>query len=170
VKPRAVLGVDPGLAGAIALWWPSTDDLNQPDDLRVYPIPTLTTLRNKKKKREIDILRLVQLFDMLGGPDIGHAYIELVGAMPGQGVSSMFQFGRGVGILEGVICSSFIPLTRCPPVSWRKAAAVRGGKQGSILRAVEMFPKFAPLFTYTGFSDAALIAWWGVNRAVKSSP
>lgn len=170
MKPRAVLGVDPGLDGALAFWRPSADPHDeQPVELRVYPMPTLATLRNRKKKREIDIYRLAQLVDMLGAGDIGHCYLERVGAMPGQGSSSMFQFGRGVGIVEGVVAASFIPITRPVPQVWRKACGTRAGKDATILRSVEMFPKFSALFTKHGFSDATLIAWWGLYRS-KVSP
>jgi crossover junction endodeoxyribonuclease RuvC len=74
----------------------------------------------------------------------------------------MFQFGRGVGVIEGVLAGMQIPLTYYTPQQWQKAAAVRGGKDGSRARAAELFPAYASMFTRAkddGRADAALMAW-----------
>jgi crossover junction endodeoxyribonuclease RuvC len=89
--------------------------------------------------------------------------LEIVGAMPGQGVSSMFQFGRGVGMVEGVIAALGLPITYVAPRAWQKAVGARGGKDGNRLRAVELFPAYASLFARKkddGRADAALMAFW----------
>ena len=98
-------------------------------------------------------------------PDI--AIVEVVGAMPGQGVSSMFQFGRGVGMLEGCLAALEIPVTYISPQGWQKAVGARAGKDGNRQRAAEIFPAYAHMFSRVkddGRADAALMAWWGATR------
>ena len=95
------------------------------------------------------------------------AILEKVGAMPNQGVSSMFQFGRGVGMYEGVLAALQIPITYVTPQAWQKEMNVRGGKDGSRARAAELYPAYASLFAKKkddGRADAALMAFWGATR------
>ena len=87
--------------------------------------------------------------------------------MPGQGVSSMFAFGRNVGTIEGIMAGLVWPVCYVTPQAWQKAVSVRQGKDGSRLRAIELFPSYAQLFARKkddGRSDAALIAWYGATR------
>jgi crossover junction endodeoxyribonuclease RuvC len=84
--------------------------------------------------------------------------------MAGQGVSSVFSFGRSAGIIEGVLAAFDIPTTLVTPQAWQKAMAVRDGKDGSRERAMQLFPASAELFQRKkddGRSDAALIAKYG---------
>jgi len=87
--------------------------------------------------------------------------------MPGQGVTSVFSFGRSVGIIEGVLATMLIPVDIVTPQAWQKAAAVRGGKDGSRQRACELFPNYAGLFAlkkHDGRADAACMAWFAATR------
>jgi len=66
-----------------------------------------------------------------------------------------------------VLAGLNVPLNYVTPQAWQKAVSVRGGKDGSRLRAVELFPAYASLFRlkkWDGRSDAALIAWYGATR------
>ena len=86
-----------------------------------------------------------------------------IGRMPDQGVTSVFSFGRSSGIIEGVLATLALPYTIEPPQAWQKSLNVRGGKDGSRLRATELFPKYADLFARKkddGRADAALMAWY----------
>jgi len=88
---------------------------------------------------------------------------ERVNAMAGQGVTSVFSFGRSSGILEGVLAAFGIPTILTPPQTWIKATNVRGGKDGSRERAMQLFPDQAGLFARKkddGRSDAALMAYY----------
>ena len=99
---------------------------------------------------------------------IKHAYVERVGAMTGQGVSSVFSFGRSAGVLEGVLAASGVPYTLVTPQTWQKAVGLRGGKDGSRERAMQQFPDQASLFARKkddGRADATLIAIYGMKQS-----
>jgi crossover junction endodeoxyribonuclease RuvC len=92
------------------------------------------------------------------------AIVEKVGAMPGQGVSSMFSFGRSVGIIEGVLAALQVPTTFITPQAWQKAIGAAKGKDGSRQRCMELFPRDSHLFARVkddGRADAVLIALAG---------
>lgn len=153
---KTILGIDPGLSGALAFY--------DGDELIVYDVPTLNIERNGKNKRQILVPALVSLID-LNRP--AHAYLELVGAMPGQGVSSMFQMGRGFGQIEGILMSLRIPVTYVTPQKWKKDLSVPKDKDGARMRASQLMPNFAhnwDLKKHDGRAEAALIALWGFKQ------
>lgn len=153
-----ICGIDPGASGAIA-----SIHLEK-GFLEVIDMPAHQIERNGKKKTEISAQLVARYLENLK-PD--HIYLERVGAMPGQGVSSMFQFGRSVGTLEGIIAALRIPISYVTPQKWQKDCGMRAGKDGSRQRAQELFPAFAQHFSRVkdnGRSDAALIAWYGVTQ------
>lgn len=153
-----ILGVDPGLSGALAFFDPSKGLLI------VRDMPTVDVVRNGKHKREISPQMLANL---VREHNVTAAFVERVGAMPGQGVSSVFSFGRSLGIVEGVLAALELSTTIIPPQTWQKAVGVRGGKDGSRARAAELFPRDAAQFARKkddGRADAALIAWFGATR------
>jgi crossover junction endodeoxyribonuclease RuvC len=97
----------------------------------------------------------------------GVAVIEKVGARPGEAPSFAYQFGRGVGMVEGIVAALHIPIEYVTPQAWQKAVGSRDGKDGARQRAAELFPAYAHLFARKkddGRADAALMAWW---RATK---
>lgn len=150
-----ILGIDPGLSGALAL-------LTSLGVLRCTDMPTLEIERGGKAKRAIDTAALAA---MVRTSAPSHAVIERVGAMPGQGVSSMFQFGRNVGQIEGVIATLGVPVSYVAPQTWRRAMSVPAGKDGSRLRASELLPAYAEQWRRKrddGRAEAALIALWGL--------
>lgn len=150
-----ILGIDPGLNGAIAEYDTETGTVT------IHDMPTMEVTRNGKKKREVNAQLLSQV---IAGAYAKKAVVERVGAMPGQGVTSVFSFGRSVGIVEGVLAAYDIPMTIIIPTVWQKAVGVRGGKDGSRERATQLFPSQASLFARKkddGRSDAALIAYYG---------
>jgi len=152
-----ILGIDPGLNGAFAFY--NTIEKT----LVVYDMPTVDVVRNKKSKREVCASGVSTI---VAGRQVSHAYLERVNAMPGQGVTSVFSFGRSTGILEGVLAAFNIPVTIITPQTWQKAMQVRDGKDGSRERAMQMFPARAELFQRKkddGRSDAALIAAYGAK-------
>lgn len=153
-----IIGIDPGASGAICFL-----DIER-GEIDVIDMPTTTVERNGKAKREISP---AMLHAILASRKATACYIERVGAMPGQGSSSMFQFGRSVGMVEGVVAALEIPTFYVSPQVWQKAAGVRGGKDGARQRAAELFPRAATFFARVkdnGRADAALIAWYGATR------
>ena len=138
-----ILGVDLGLGGV----------------LEIFDMPVHRLKRGGKAKREIDRYELARIVDAHG--PVAHAFVEQVGAMPGQGVTSMFQFGRSLGIVEGVLSAGFIPTDYVAPRKWRSGLGVRAGKDGSRARASALMPGHAGLWTRVkddGRAEAALIA------------
>ena len=155
-QPMLIIGLDPGLSGAVAF-------LNDQDnDLKVFDTPTLTLSRGGKAKREPDMVELARIVGAAG--PIAHAFVEQVGAMPGQGVSSVFAFGKVYGAALGILAAHFIPLTLVSPVKWKRALGVPADKDGSRARASQLMPAHAGLWSRCkddGRAEAALIAEYG---------
>jgi len=150
-----IVGIDPGLSGAVVF-------LNTIDrQLDIYDMPTVEVTRNGKKKRE---LSAQLLSNVLSAHVVNGAYLERVNAMAGQGVSSVFSFGRSSGIVEGILAAYDITTTLVTPQTWQKSMEVRGGKDGSRERAMQLFPTHAAMFARVkddGRADAALMAAYG---------
>lgn len=156
-KPRRIIGIDVGLSGAIAMMTGETLT-------GIVDMPTVTLERNGKSKRQISIPELIQIIDTFKPEE---AYIEKVFAMAGQGVTSVFSFGRSLGAIEGVIAARSIKATLITPQTWQKAMGVTGGKDGARARAMELFPWNVDYFKRKkddGRADAALIAAWGLRH------
>ena len=127
-----ILGVDPGLAGGIFLL-----DPRQPSTGTAFDIPTHQLTRGGKPKREVDIQCLLGLLS----PGLEHAFVERVGAMPGQGVSSSLAFGKCGGIILGVLAALRVPVTEVPPAQWKRALGVPKAKDGARARAGQLMPE-----------------------------
>jgi len=153
------IGIDPGLNGAIAF----LD--TEKGHLSVVDMPTFEVKRNNKAKREVNAAGLAHI--LAAAQKVQGIILERVGAMPGQGVTSVFSFGRSVGLVEGVLAAYLLPVSIVTPQAWQKAAGVRGGKDGSRMRACELFPNYAGLFARKkddGRADAAIMAWYAATR------
>lgn len=161
---KIFLGIDPGLSGALAFY--NVDE----DNLILIDMPTVEVTRNGKNKREVSAALVA---DAVAGKGVTHAFMERVSAMPGQGVSSMFSFGRSSGIVEGVLAAYEIPTTLVTPQVWMKKMDVRSGKDGSRERAMQILPAYSDLFARKkddGRSDAALIAvFCAISQSAKST-
>ena len=155
--PKRIIGIDVGLNGAIAMMRGETLT-------GIFDMPTVTLDRNGKAKRQISIPELIQILNDFQPEE---AYIEKVFAMAGQGVTSVFSFGRSLGAIEGVIAARSIKATLITPQTWQKAMGVTGGKDGARARAMELFPHNVDYFKRKkddGRADAALIAAWGLRH------
>jgi crossover junction endodeoxyribonuclease RuvC len=154
-----VIGIDPGLHGALAFRFER--------GLVVHNMPIFEIARGGKKKHEVDPAGLAQLLESGLRSGTASAFVEQVGAMPGQGVTSMFAFGQSYGIILGVLAALRIPYTRVPPITWKKAMGVRGGKDASRARASELMPEDAATWKRVkdeGRAEAALIALYGLRQ------
>lgn len=167
-----VIGVDPGAHGALAFLRRDATKEAGYDLFAVIDMPTHKRKRGVRMVNEVDAPELSKLLDSTIGrpfPSSARAFVERVGAMPGQGVSSMFAFGRALGVVEGVLAEDQIPYEFLPPVVWRQAAGVpvHKDKACSRARAAEEFPAMASLFTRAkddGRAESALIALAGALR------
>jgi crossover junction endodeoxyribonuclease RuvC len=153
-----ILGIDCGQNGALAFF-----DFEK-GELTIFDMPVATVERNGKTKKEVSPAMLAML---CRGIEVRRAIVEKTSARPGQGVTSMYAFGRSVGIVEGVLGGLNIPTSYVTPQQWRKAMQVREGKDGSRQRAAELFPKYADQFAlkkHDGRAEAALIAYYGALK------
>lgn len=158
----AVIGIDSGLSGGIAIIHSSNID--------VIPIPAT--------KGDIDVVELVHWIKWITTPNSATekrnavAYIESVHAMPGQGVSSVFKFGYVTGILHGVIRTLGIPLKLVTPQAWKKEilAGTAKDKQAAIDYCLKAFPNVNLFATdrstthHSGMADALCIAEYGYRK------
>jgi len=157
-----VIGIDPGISGAISVFKDGKLDC-------VVDMPTLEVDSGKTKKRHISAVGLRDILEMyiLELYPTTHVVTEKVGALPGNGSVSMFNFGRSAGIIEGVVAALRMPHTYVTPATWTKAVGRAAGKDASRMRAMELFPAKANLFKRAkddGRADAALIAYWYITK------
>lgn len=150
-----ILGVDPGLSGALAIYEPKTKELRH-----AFPIPTFLDAKGKK---HINIA-LLSLFVEEHAKSIEKAIVEDVHAMPGQGVVSMFRFGQALGIVEGILGSFFLPVVKASPAVWKGIFKLSRDKKQSREMAATLFPDFSQQFAKPksdGIAEAALLAVFG---------
>lgn len=153
----AILGIDPGLSGALALY-------DADGTLEVLDIPTLQL----KTKRVIDEYALARIIDNWSSR-IREVWLEQVGVRPGEGAVGAFTFGRGYGALRGICAANFLTIIDVTPAVWKGALKVRGDKDESRLRASTLFPRHGglwPLKKHDGRAEAALIALHGAQQGM----
>ncbi|SDR52663.1 crossover junction endodeoxyribonuclease RuvC [Rhizobiales bacterium GAS113] len=146
----AFLGVDPGLEGGWAIYWPATNMLVAGD------IPTSGDGSRRRVEGSLfaNVLRAHE--------DLTAAGIELVGPGPHGGRASMFRFGAAYGSILGVVSALGLPFTLITPQSWKKRFRVPAGadKEHSRQLALAMWPAHASLFARKrdhGRAEAALL-------------
>ena len=154
-----IVGIDPGLSGALFFL-----DLNRLSAGEAVDLPVHLLMRGGKKKREVDVSGLIEI---LAGRRLEHVFLEQVSAMPGQGVSSVFAFGKTYGVILGVVAAHAIPLTLVAPAVWKRALGVPKAKDGARARASQLLPEAAAqwrLKKHDGRAEAALIALYGARQ------
>nr|WP_314520684.1 crossover junction endodeoxyribonuclease RuvC [uncultured Lelliottia sp.] len=153
----AILGIDPGCSGALVL---ITEMGGYIDHLAMPTIKVGT-------KSRVNGAAVAAWIRQYG---ITHAYLEQVGAMPGQGTASMFTFGHAAGVAEGILQGLNIPYTLVTPQAWKKSAGLIGSdKDAARSRAIQIYPELRALDAKAkgqAIADALLIARHGagVNR------
>jgi crossover junction endodeoxyribonuclease RuvC len=154
-----ILGVDPGLSGALAF-------MDADGNIETIDMPVHRLKRGGKVRRELNLSTLARLIDDRAS-GITHAYVELAGARPGQGVSSMFNFGRTYGATLGILAANFVPVTTVASGRWKRSLGVPAAKDGSRARASELMPRHAGLWIRVrddGRAEAAMIALYGARE------
>lgn len=157
-----ILGIDPGLDGAIATYRPALDHLD------VTPMPTLSIGTKQKAKREVDRYELARLIDdlMKGATVPCLAVVERVSASPQMGVTSAFSFGCSYSLVLGVLAAHFIRTELVVPAVWKRAWRIPTGSTKDVSRqtASRLMPRFAGLWARKkddGAAEAALLALYG---------
>ena len=133
-----IIGIDPGISGSICFF----------QDGKIIDVVEMPTMaEGKKNKKQVngsqiynEILERTKKIDK---KDI-KVVIEQVSAMPGQGVTSMFNFGQSYGILKGICSAMQLPMYFVRPAKWKKYFnLINSEKDASRTRAIEIFPYFS---------------------------
>jgi len=128
-----IFGIDPGVSGAICV-------LKEGKILEVYEIPTM--IDGKKNKRQVNGAEVTNIFlKELNKENAAKVVVEHVTAMPGQGVTSMFNFGQSFGVLKGICAALKLPIYFVRPVKWKKHFnLIKTNKEASRTKVIEIFP------------------------------
>lgn len=152
-----IVGIDPGISGAIAAVTPN-------GHLQwVFDMPVRDAGKKTRTANEIDGVELGRLL-RLHLPDIDEVWIEEVAAMPGQGVSSMFSLGDSRGCIRGVCEALGLPTQRVHPRAWKKSCGLIGApKDASRALAIRLYPGCEALARKKdhGRAESLLIARYG---------
>ena len=128
-----IIGIDPGVSGAICV-------LKEGKILEVYERPTM--IDGKKNKRQVNGAEVTNIFlKELNNKYKAKVVVEHVTAMPGQGVTSMFNFGQSFGVLKGICAALKLPIYFVRPVKWKKHFnLIKTNKDASRTKVIEIFP------------------------------
>ena len=151
-----IIGIDPGISGSICFF-------EDGKIIDVIEMPTMT--EGKKNKRQVNGSQIYNEVSKRIEKKEKHkirVVIEQVSAMPGQGVTSMFNFGQSFGILKGMCSAMQLPMYFIRPAKWKKYfGLINSEKDASRTRAIEMFPYFSTHLSKkkdSNKADAILIA------------
>tara|TARA_A100000164_G_scaffold241279_1_gene214484 strand:- start:200 stop:694 length:495 start_codon:yes stop_codon:yes gene_type:complete len=133
-----IIGIDPGISGSICFF-------QEGEIKEVLDMPTMTD--GKKNKKQVngsqifnEISKRIKEIDRKNIKVV----IEQVSAMPGQGVTSMFNFGQSFGILKGICSAMQLPMYFVRPAKWKKYFnLINSEKDASRTKAIEIFPYFS---------------------------
>ena len=133
-----IIGIDPGISGSICF-------LQDGKIIDVVEMPTMT--EGKKNKKQVNgsqiFNEILSRIKKLDKKDV-KVIIEQVSAMPGQGVTSMFNFGQSFGILKGICSAMQLPMYFVRPAKWKKYFnLINSEKDASRTKAIEIFPYFS---------------------------
>ena len=151
-----IIGIDPGISGSICFF-------EDGKILDVIEMPTMTD--GKKNKKQVNGAQIYNEISTkiseIEKKNI-RVIIEQVSAMPGQGVTSMFNFGQSFGILKGICSAMQLPMYFVRPAKWKKYfSLINSEKDASRTKAIEMFPYFSSQLSKkkdSNKADAILIA------------
>ena len=151
-----IIGIDPGISGSICFF-------QDGKIIDVVEMPTMT--EGKKNKKQVNgsqiFNEISEKIKKLDKKEI-KVVIEQVSAMPGQGVTSMFNFGQSFGILKGICSAMQLPMYFVRPAKWKKYFnLINSEKDASRTRAIEIFPYFSSQLSKkkdSNKADAILIA------------
>ena len=150
-----IIGIDPGISGSICFF-------ENGKILEVIEMPTM--IDGKKNKRQVNGSQIYNeiLKKTNNSKNNIRVIIEQVSAMPGQGVTSMFNFGQSFGILKGICSAMQLPMYFVRPAKWKKYfGLINSEKDASRTKAIEMFPYFSSQLSKkkdSNKADAILIA------------
>ena len=149
-----IIGIDPGLSGGIAIL----------DDSKIFDIFDMPIMsEGKKNKNQLYSAQLVNIIKRHILPNKEtFVIVEQVSAMPGQGVTSMFNFGQTFGSIKGICAALGLPIFYVRPAKWKKHfELINSSKDASRTKVIEMYPSISSRLTKkkdVNKADAILIA------------
>ena len=160
-----IIGIDPGISGAICFF--KSDIIKD-----VIEMPVMAD--GKKNKRQINGPQIVneiqKRIENIPKKNI-FVVVEHVSAMPGQGVTSMFNFGQSFGVIKGICSALKLPIYFVRPVKWKKYFnLIKTDKEASRSKAIQIFPYISSKLSKkkdNNKADAILIASF-FNNTFKS--
>ena len=158
-----IIGIDPGLSGAIAV-------MHDKKVMNMYDMPVMA--EGKKNKRQLNSSQLVNIIkDNINEDEETIVVVEQVNAMPGQGVTSMFNFGQTFGAIKGVCAALKLPIFFVRPSKWKKHfELINSSKDASRTKVIEMYPTLSGQLAKkrdVNKSDAILIAKFYFETKLK---
>ena len=151
-----IIGIDPGISGSICF-------LKDGEIKDVVDMPTM--IEGKKNKKQVNGSQIFnEISEKIKNIDKKNikVVIEHVTAMPGQGVTSMFNFGQSFGVLKGICSAMQLPVYFVRPAKWKKYFnLINSEKDASRTRAIEIFPYYSSHLSKkkdSNKADAILIA------------
>ena len=158
-----IIGIDPGLSGAIAI-------LENKNVLKLFDMPVMA--EGKKNKKQLNSAQLVNIIKKnINKSDDIAVVVEQVNAMPGQGVTSMFNFGQTFGAIKGVCAALNLPIFFVRPSKWKKYfELINSSKDSSRTKVIEMYPSLSSQLSKkkdVNKSDAILIARYYYDTRLK---
>ena len=135
-----IIGIDPGLSGGIAIL----------DDLKIFDVFDMPIMsEGKKNKNQLNSAQLVNIIKKHILPN-GDTFVivEQVSAMPGHGVTSMFNFGQTFGSIKGICAALGLPIFYVRPAKWKKHfELINSSKDASRTKVIEMYPSISSRLT-----------------------
>ena len=151
-----IFGIDPGISGAISI-------LENKKVIEVFEMPTM--IDGKKNKRQVNGSQLTNIIKEKLNENKEKeiaVVVEHVNAMPGQGVTSMFNFGQSFGVIKGICSALSLPIYFVRPTKWKKYFnLINSEKDASRTKAIQIFPYISPQLSRkkdANKADAILIA------------
>ena len=149
-----ILGIDPGVSGAISV-------LEDKKVIDVFEMPTM--IDGKKNKKQVNGSQVSNIIkDKMKNEKELIVVVEHVNAMPGQGVTSMFNFGQSFGVIKGICSALSLPIYFVRPTKWKKYFnLIKTNKDASRTKAIEMYPQISSQLSRkkdSNKADAILIA------------
>ena len=149
-----IIGIDPGVSGAISI-------LKSKKVIEIYDMPTM--IDGKKNKRQVNGSQVTNIIkETLNDDKEIIVVVEHVNAMPGQGVTSMFNFGQSFGVIKGVCSALNVPIYFVRPTKWKKYFnLIKTNKDASRTKVIQIYPEISSQISRkkdSNKADAILIA------------
>ena len=149
-----IFGIDPGVSGAISI-------LENKKIIEIFDMPTM--IDGKKNKKQVNGAQVANIIkNKLDDNKETIIVVEHVNAMPGQGVTSMFNFGQSFGVIKGICSALSLPIYFVRPTKWKKYFnLIKTNKDASRTKVIEIYPEISSQISRkkdSNKADAILIA------------